>query len=39
MHDEEEPKEQLIQEIVELRGRCTLLEVTADECKQLEAEI
>ena len=39
MNDEEKTKEQLIQEIAELRKRCATLEITASECKQLESEI
>ena len=39
MNDEEKTKEQLIQEIAELRNRCATLEITASEYKQLEAEI
>jgi PAS domain-containing protein len=39
MKDEEKTKEQLIQEITELRNRCATLEITARECLRLEAEI
>ena len=39
MHDEEKTKEQLIQEIAELGNRCAMLDITASECKELEAEI
>src|SRR3990172_4367797 len=39
MKDYEKTKEQLIQEITELRKRCATFEITARECKQLEAEI
>jgi PAS domain-containing protein len=39
MIDYEKTKAQLIHELTELRTRCATLEITALECKQLEAEI
>ena len=39
MKDKKKTKTQLIEEIAELRKRCAALEITANECKQLKAEI
>src|SRR5512140_2438636 len=39
MNDWNKTKAQLEHEIAELRKRCTTLEITASECKQLETEI